>query len=401
MRSSSLLSFALIATLLSMRHDASAQLTLGFDPAEARDLIALCATHTFQDLYGDDSAIIPAGYVRVYESPVMGMDNKFQLFRKGDMAVLEIRGSTANPMSWMENVQAAMIPAQGTIRINERPFKYRFAKDTAASVHAGYTLGLACLANDMLARLNSLAENGVRDVLLTGHSQGGALTLLLRAYLHHLPKGVVDKRLRFKTYAFAHPMVGNKVFVEEFTAAMASGLGCHIIVNPADPVTHMPLTYDDGRLVSAERVFAVMTGREELDLKGRARSAAIRLFRNTLSGLSTAISESVEKRVAGTVGDVEMPPYRAEINYMPMPSRVEIPPFAYPVMLKDSTILDDPDRMRAEPRDKDGRFLNEELYYKEPMFYQHKPYNYHVGVLQRWHPMEYGALEKKWLPENL
>lgn len=401
MRGSFLHLLPLIAALACAPIGVTAQLQVGFDPAEARDLSALCTTHTFKELYGDDAAMLPGGFHRVYESPVMGLDNKFQLFRNGDLAVLEIRGSTANPMSWMENVQAAMIPATGTIRINDRLFKYRFAKDTAASVHAGYALGLACLANDMVARLNDLAENGVHDVLLTGHSQGGALILLLRAYLHHLPKGTVDRRLRFKTYAFGNPMVGNRAFVEEFEASMAPTLGCYTVVNPADPVTHMPLTYDDGRLVSAERVFAVMTGKEELDLKGRARTAAIRLFRNTLSGLNTTISESVEKRVTGTVGDVEMPPYRAEINYMPMPARIEIRPFAYPVALKDSTILRDPERLRLEPRDQDGRFINEELYRKEPMFYQHKPYNYHVGVLQRWHPAEYGALKRKWLPENL
>ena len=395
------LKIALMAVLACARADALAQLKVGFDPAEARDLSALCTTHTFKELYGDDAAMLAGGYHRVYESPVMGMDNKFQLFRKGDLAVLEIRGSTANPMSWMENVQAAMIPATGSIRINDRLFPYRFAKDTAASVHAGYALGLACMANDMVARLNDFADHGVHDVLLTGHSQGGALILLLRAYLHHLPRGTVDERLRFKTYAFANPMVGNRAFVEELEAMMAPSLGCYAVVNPADPVTHMPLTYDDGRLVSAERVFAVMTGKEELDLKGRARTAAIRLFRNTLSGLNTAISESVEKRVAGTVGDVEMPPYRTEINYMPMPARIEIQPFAYPVALKDSTILRDPERLRLEARDKDGRFVNQELYRKEPAFYQHKPYNYHVGVLRRWHPDAYRALERKWLPENL
>lgn len=401
MNGSLALRFTLTSALLCMRIASMAQLQLGFDPAEARDLSALCTTHTFKELYGDDGAVIPAGFKRVYESPVMGMDNKFQLFRKGDLAVLEIRGSTSNPMSWMENVQAAMIPATGTIRINERAFNYSFAKDTAASVHAGYALGIACIADAAVARLNDLAASGVRDILLTGHSQGGALTILLRAYLHHLPEGKLDAHLRFKAYAFANPMVGNRAFTEDFTAAMASGLGCFSLVNPADPVTRMPLTYDDGRLVSTDRVFAVVTGQEPLDVMGRVRSAAIRMMRGTITGANTMISESVEKRIAGTVGQVQMPTYRNEINYMPMPGRIELQPFAYPVALKDSTILRDPERLRLEARDKNGRFFNQELYRKEPMFYQHKPYNYHVGVLKHWHPEEHSALTKKWLPENL
>ncbi|MBK6342993.1 MAG: hypothetical protein IPF41_10485 [Flavobacteriales bacterium] len=380
---------------------ANAQLRPGFDPAEARDLSALCATHTFKELYGDDAEMIPDGYQRVYESPVMGMDNKFQLFRKGDAAVLEIRGSTSSAISWMENIQAAMIPAQGVIRIDGRPFPYRFASDTAASVHAGYALGIACIANDAVARIRQLTENGVRDLIITGHSQGGALALLLRAYLHHLPSSATGATLRIKAYAFAHPMVGNRAFMDEFTETHASGLGCFSLVNPADPVPRMPLAYDDGRLVSSDRVFAVITGQEPLDPMGRVRSAAIKMLRRPITGITAYLSGSVEKRIAGSVGEVELPPYRSEINYAPMKGRMDLEPFAYPVCLKDSSCLRNDSIMRVEPRDANGHFTNPELYRKEPTFYQHKPYNYHVAVLRRWFPKDFEAIRMKWLPENL
>lgn len=378
-----------------------AQLQPGFAPAEARDLSALCTTHTFKELYGDDGEIIPDGYQRVYESPVMGMDNKFQLFRKGDMAVLEIRGSTSSAISWMENIQAAMIPAQGVIRIDGRPFTYRFAEDTAAAVHAGYALGIACIANDAVARIRQLTDNGVRDLIITGHSQGGALALLLRAYLHHLPSSAIGAPIRIKTYAFAHPMVGNRAFMDEFSAMNARGAGCFSLVNPADPVPRMPLAYDDGRLVSSDRVFAVITGQEPLDPMGRVRSAAIKMLRRPITGITAYLSGSVEKRIASTVGEVELPPYRDEINYAPMEGRMDLEPFAYPACLKDSSCLRNDSILRVEPRDAEGHFTNPELYRKEPSFYQHKPYNYHVGVLRRWFPKEFDALPRKFLHENL
>lgn len=380
---------------------ASAQLRHGFDPTEARDLSALCATHTFKELYGDDAAMISDGYQRVYESPVMGMDNKFQLFRKGDAAVLEISGSTSNAISWMENIQAAMIPAQGVIRIDGQPFPYRFASDTAAAVHAGYALGIACIANDAVARLRQLTDNGVRDLFITGHSQGGALALLLRAHLHHLPPSAIGAPLRIKTYAFAHPMVGNRAFMDEFTETQAGGHGCFSLMNPSDPVPRMPLAYDDGRLVSSDRVFAVITGKEPLDAMGRVRSAAIKMLRRPITGIAAYLSSSVEKRIAGTLGEVDLPPYRNEINYAPMKGRVDLEPFAYPVCLKDSSCLRNDSILRVEPRDSDGHFTNPELYRKEPTFYQHKPYNYHVAVLRRWFPKDYDALDRKFLVENL
>ncbi|HNE81968.1 MAG TPA: hypothetical protein PKX39_15395, partial [Flavobacteriales bacterium] len=130
----------------------------GFDPALAADLSALCATHTFQDLYGSDAAILPAGYERVYVSEPRGMDNLFQVFRHGSMGVIEIRGSTADPLSWMENMHAAMIPAEGTITVDGEPFVYRFADDTAAAVHAGYALGISFIAADVLDQVRALHE---------------------------------------------------------------------------------------------------------------------------------------------------------------------------------------------------------------------------------------------------
>jgi hypothetical protein len=377
------LSFALIARSLC------AQLAPGFDANEARDLMALCVTHTLQELYGSDTAIIPAGYERLYASEPVGLDNKIQVFRKGTLGVIEIRGSTADPLSWMENMHASMIPAKGTIRIGERNFKYVFADEKAASVHAGYALGIAFIADDAVKQIAALNEQGVHDFLITGHSQGGALAHLLRAYLSHLSGHRLSHENRFKTYAFANPMLGNRAFATEYAHDFADPGMSFSIINPQDPVPGMPLNYKDGKLITMDRIVGSIIGTEELDVKGTARSAAIRLFRGSIAGVTHYASSSIERRIANTVGEVRMPPYRDEINYEPMSARIDLDAFPYPRMLKD-------------PSAAHGTGANDaELYREEPSFYQHKPYNYYVAVLRKYFPAEHHALVVKVLPENL
>ncbi len=373
----------------------------GFDPVLARDLSALCTTHTFRDLYGSDEAIMPAGYERLHTSAPRGMDNLFQVFRKGPLGVIELRGSTADPLSWMENVHAAMLPARGTILLDGRPFDYHFADDTAAAVHAGYTLGVAFVVDEVLEQLLLLDRQGVHDIVITGHSQGGALAQLVRAHLEHLPVDQVPVRARFRTYAFANPMVGNAAFAREYDRAYCSSGTSFSIINPEDPVPGMPLAYHDHRIFSAATLNGMASGQDGYDMRSLARSALFRMFRGTVTDLAQYVSSSVEKRIARPVGEVKLPPYREEMNYVPMPGRVPLAPFPYPLILRDSTILTNDSLLRANPRDEQGVFLNKELYRRAPGFYQHKPYNYHVAILRRWFPERYGALRVKVLPENL
>jgi hypothetical protein len=55
------------------------QLSAGFQKEEARDMIAICNSFPFIDLYNSDNEILPDGYKKVYTSGVFGMDNKFQM----------------------------------------------------------------------------------------------------------------------------------------------------------------------------------------------------------------------------------------------------------------------------------------------------------------------------------
>lgn len=101
----------------------TAQLKSGFDANEARAMIQICNSFTYLDLYGSDIEILPAGYKKVYTSPVYGMDNKFQIYTNGNKGVIHFRGSTSKQSSWLENLYASMIPVKSKILINGKEFE--------------------------------------------------------------------------------------------------------------------------------------------------------------------------------------------------------------------------------------------------------------------------------------
>ena len=213
-----------------------AQLENGFNKEEARDLIAICNSFSFIELYNSDAAIMPKGYEKIYSSGVFGMDNRYQIYKKGEIAVISFRGSISKKLSWLENVNSAMVPAQGVIRISGEDFYYCFAQDTAAAVHNGYALAMAYLSKDLLYHINILNNQGIYNIIITGHSQGGALANMLRAYLENLSHYEISKKNKFKTYAFAAPMVGNKNFIAEYNARYCANNSSFNIIIPSDPV---------------------------------------------------------------------------------------------------------------------------------------------------------------------
>ncbi|MGB0915230.1 MAG: lipase family protein, partial [Crocinitomicaceae bacterium] len=194
----------IFALALSITHVHS-QINSGFNPQEAKDLIAICNSYTYLDLEGDDSEIIPAGYIRTYDSPVYGMDNKFQIYTKGKTGVINFRGSTDKKSSWLENFYSAMIPVEGDVIIGGKEFNYKFGKDTSSGVHSGYVLGLAYLHEDLIQQVKNLNKKGIYNIYIAGHSQGGALAILTRSYFHHLPVSRMSRKNKFKVYAFAQP----------------------------------------------------------------------------------------------------------------------------------------------------------------------------------------------------
>ncbi|WP_111669563.1 lipase family protein [Algoriphagus litoralis] len=221
-----------------------AQLTPGFSPSEYRDFLGITAGSV------QDTAFIKgipqnARLKRVYESPLVGLENKWYLWidQTQKIAWLTIRGTANNPTSWLANFYSALIPAQGKMKIKEEyMFEYQFSDDPKAAVHVGWTLSTGALAETMVPKIDSLYAAGYRDFVVSGHSQGGAISYLMTAHLYHLnDSGRWGEPIRIKTYASAAPKPGNLYFSYHYEFVTRGGWAFNV-VNAADWVPETPFS---------------------------------------------------------------------------------------------------------------------------------------------------------------
>lgn len=386
----------ILVLLMAGSHSSLAQLREGFDPDEAKALIAICNSYTFQTLYKSDANILPEGYQKVFTSDVVGLDNQFQVYKKDKVGIINFRGSTSTITSWTANMYSAMIPSQGVIKINSVDRPYSFAKDTAASLHSGYALAVVFLSPMLLDQIRKLNDEGVYDIILTGHSQGGALANMSRAYLENLPKGEISSKNVFKNYAFADPMCGDKEFAAEYQTRYCETNMSYSIINPDDMVPKMPLHYqDEGALMSKERILNLLTGKEELDWRELGKDFIIRMFEGSLKGYISSSNRLIEKLISIGHTSIDMPAYTSDINYYETGTVRTLQPFPYPKIKISRSKMTDKQRATIV-KDEDGNY-----YQQEPGFFQHNPYNYYVGVVKEYFPKDYKNMERQYLPENL
>jgi hypothetical protein len=159
------------------------------------------------------------------------------------VGVIAVRGTTGTNDSWLANLYAAMVPAKGELQLNATDhFSYELSADPKAAVHVGWLIGVAFLSKDILPKIDSLYLSGIKDILITGHSQGGGISYLLTSYLMSQQK---SKRLpadiRFKTYCTAAPKPGNLYYAYEYEAMTQHGWAFNV-VNTADWVPEAPLS---------------------------------------------------------------------------------------------------------------------------------------------------------------
>jgi len=214
-----------------------------FDKEEYKELLYISAkTNT------PDSVVFkipaPEHHKRIYRSDVIGLDNRWDLWINDNnpVAVISIRGTTGNAVSSLANLYAAMVPAKGELILSKTDtFKYNLAPDNQAAVHVGWLLSMALLSEDIVPHIDSLYDSGIKDFVLMGHSQGGAINYLLTAYLYSLQKQkVLPGDIRFKTYCSAAPKPGNLFFAyyyESITKSWAFN-----VVNSADWVPETPIS---------------------------------------------------------------------------------------------------------------------------------------------------------------
>jgi len=234
--------FAFTLGLLGLSRCVYAQLAPGFSRAEYLEMLRISAAE--YNVQREGKPLLPEHYHCIYRSPVVGLDNRWSLWTGNEgIAVISTRGTTAQVNSWLANFYAAMLPARGALALAPRDtFYYELADNPRAAVHAGWTLCMAYLVRDMLPRIDSCYKAGIRQFMITGHSQGGVLSYLLTAYFYHLQRnGNLPADIRFKTYCSAAPKPGNLYFAYDYEALTQQGWA-YTVVNTADWVPETPVS---------------------------------------------------------------------------------------------------------------------------------------------------------------
>jgi hypothetical protein len=219
-------------------------LTPYFNKEEYKELLYISAkTNT------PDSVVFkipaPASHKMIYRSGVTRLDNRWDLWINNHhtIAVISIRGTTGKAESSLANLYAAMVPATGRLQLTQTDtFDYCLAPDKQATVHIGWLLSMALMSKDIVHKIDSLYTSGIKDILLIGHSQGGAINYLLTAYLYSLQKQkLLPGDIRFKTYCSAAPKPGNLYFAYYYEYITKNGWAYHV-VNSADWVPETPIS---------------------------------------------------------------------------------------------------------------------------------------------------------------
>lgn len=297
-----------------------------FEKNVAKNLVAICNYWLNGKIEGVDSTFVDPEYKLLYESKLYKMDNRWQMWQKGDDAmVINLRGTTREAISWMENFYAAMIPSEGDILLpDSQKVHYKFAADPRAHVHVGWAMGVSFMIEDILKHIKEANSRGIYKIYITGHSQGGALAHLTRAFLQYLPESKVSKKNEYIVYAFAPPKPGNRFFAYDYASYTSFNNSSYSIINVQDWVPQVPLSVQSPENMVALNPFASLE-RNEFKLPFFKRIFAKKIYNSMKNPVKKAqkrfrkvLGRTMEKQIAKKVGDFVVPSFVNDFAYFPV-----------------------------------------------------------------------------------
>lgn len=318
--------FCILAFLLSGLLQATAQSSLkpGFDTQEYLEMLRI--TGKINDsLLMKEKTPPPLQYQLVYQSPEVGLLNQWDMWIRKDekVAVISLRGTVGGAASWLENFYAAMVPATGQVQLNDSThFQYKLAENPAATVHVGWLIGMAHMAPSIAEFIKTYRQKGVKEFIIVGHSQGGALCFLLRSWLHYQAQaGSLPNDIVYKTYCSAAPKPGNMQYVYDHDFITRVGWS-YTVVNALDWVPETPFSLQSLRDFNEANPFVnVGTGFKKLPFLARlylnhAFNSMSRSSRRSQKRFRKYLGKTVFKQVKKFLPQLKEPTYAPGSNYM-------------------------------------------------------------------------------------
>lgn len=284
---------AIVCFIFIIDSIAAQDLKPGFDKSEYIQLLEVSSR------YSDSNYLIgipaPQRFKRIYLSDEMGLDNRWSLWvDHAKTAVICLRGTTQKSQSWLANFYAAMVPAKGSLHISDSfIFNYDLAPNPKAAVHIGWLLGTAFLSRDILPKMDSMYKSGTKNFIITGHSQGGAISFLMTAYLYSLQEqGKLPADMHFKTYCSAAPKPGNVYFAYHYESITQNGWSFNVI-NSADWVPQLPFSVQTLNDLNTTNPF--MNSGELIKKQGFPKNILLKHIYNRISKPAIHTQKNYEK----------------------------------------------------------------------------------------------------------
>ncbi len=314
----------LILTLFFTALEINAQHEPGFMKNEAVKLMRVTRYPFLKDKKRDSlmTAELP-GFKIIHKVDSIALDNAWCILTSGNRGIISFRGTTDNPISWLENFYAAMIPAIGEVTApSGKVVQYKFADDPRAGVQAGWSLALLVMSKEIINEIKILNSKNIYEFYITGHSQGGALALLFRALLEHLPDSTLSSKNSYKTYAFAAPKPGNRFFSYDYNSICNRNLSSFTFINPYDWVPQVPFSVQSPDNISNPNPFEMFEKSKEGSLVkriamhhiyGTMKKPIVKAQKN----LNKTLGKRVSKIVMKTTGEFTVPEYMTDAAYFP------------------------------------------------------------------------------------
>lgn len=305
----------------------SQNLKPGFDKAEYLELLKIAQKqHLDLDKWKDNTSVPdPQDYKLVYRSKEIGLSNVWDLWvhKTKPVAVISVRGTTADPNSWLANFYAAMVPAKGQLKISKSfVFDYELSSHPQAAVHVGWLFSTAFISQEVVGKIDSCYKKGIKEFILTGHSQGGGITFLLSSHLTHLKSvNKLPQDILFKTYCSAGPKPGNLYYAYSFEHDNEGGWACNV-VNTADWVPEVPFsiqTKDDFNKISIFTVSDKLINKQKYPLRAGMKHIYKKLTKPGIKAqknYTRYMGKMVSKSIIKLYPEFETPRYYPSNNYV-------------------------------------------------------------------------------------